>query len=399
MAMTRDDILEIIGRKSKIFDFDIAKNSYELDKSIEGSSFLIIGAGGSIGQAVAKEISNRNPKLLYCVDISENSLAELVRDLRSSGVKIDEFKTFTIDAGSNLFDDFMKHAPSFDYILNLSAMKHVRSEKDLYSLKRMIDTNVFYTKHSVELAIKHNAKKYFCVSTDKAANPVNFMGASKRIMELFLTQFQSDITISSSRFANVAFSHGSLLEGFKNRLEKNQPIAAPNDIKRYFVTSQEAGELCMMSAIFGESKEIYFPKLMPETHLISLKDVAVNYLKFNQLSPIYCESEEEAINSDFSKLRKENLWPCYFGPSYTSGEKRFEEFFLDEEIVDNKKYKEIGIVKNTLSASDKDLLDFENNFKSLDIADMNIDTLKNLFCEILENFEHIDTGHNLDERI
>ena len=221
----------------------------------------MIGGAGSIGQAVTKEIFKRNPRKLHIVDISENNMVELVRDIRSSDGYINgEFKTFALDAGSYAYDAFIKADGEYDYVLNLSALKHVRSEKDPYTLMRMVEVNILNTIKTIQQAKDKGIKKYFCVSTDKAANPVNMMGASKRIMEHFLMRESKDIDISTARFANVAFSDGSLLHSFNQRIQKKQPIVAPNDIKRYFVTPQESGELCLMSCLLGDTKDIFFPK-------------------------------------------------------------------------------------------------------------------------------------------
>ena len=253
------DILKLIGRKNQLFIEDITNVESDLSKKIKESSFLILGGAGSIGQSVVKEIFKRNPNKIHVVDISENNLVELVRDLRSSYGYIDgDFKTFALDIGSNEYDAFIQSDGSFDYVLNLSALKHVRSEKDPYTLMRMIDVNIFNTQKTLNQSIKKNTKKYFCVSTDKAANPANMMGASKRIMEMFVNKQSEKINVSMARFANVAFSDGSLLHGFNKRIEKKQPIVAPNDIKRYFVTPKESGELCLMSCIYGENRDIFF---------------------------------------------------------------------------------------------------------------------------------------------
>ena len=241
-------IISLIGRKKELFCADITINQKKLSEIVYKSRFLVLGGAGSIGQAVTKEIFKRNPAKLHVVDISENNLVELVRDIRSSYGYIDgDFQTFALDIGSIEYDAFFKADGQYDYILNLSALKHVRSEKDPYTLMRMIDVNVFNTDKTLKQAIDAGVKKYFCVSTDKAANPVNMMGASKRIMEMFLMRRSLDIEISTARFANVAFSDGSLLHGFNQRLEKRQPIVAPKDVRRYFVTPKESGELCLMS--------------------------------------------------------------------------------------------------------------------------------------------------------
>lgn len=298
----------------------------ELSQIISSSSFLVIGGAGSIGQAVTKELFKRNPKKLHVVDISENNMVELVRDIRSSfGYIKGEFATFALDIGSVEYDAFIKYDGRYDYVLNLSALKHVRSEKDPFTLMRMIDVNIFNTDKTLQQAINNKAKKYFCVSTDKAANPVNMMGASKRIMEMFLMRKSLQINISTARFANVAFSDGSLLHSFNQRVQKKQPIVAPNDIKRYFLTPQESGELCIMSCIFGENRDIFFPKLNENLHLISFADIAVKYLNSLGYEPYLCKDEDEA--RELAKtLPEEGKYPCLFTSSDTTGEKDFEEF-------------------------------------------------------------------------
>jgi FlaA1/EpsC-like NDP-sugar epimerase len=331
-------ILNLIGRTKELFTEDILSNSEQLQKIIHSSSFLVLGGAGSIGQAVTKEIFKRNPKKLHIVDISENNMVELVRDIRSSFGYIDgEFATFSLDIGSDEYDAFIKANGRYDYVLNLSAIKHVRSEKDPFTLMRMVDTNIFNTDKTLHQSIENRVKKYFCVSTDKAANPVNMMGASKRIMEMFVMRKSQNINVSMARFANVAFSDGSLLYGFNQRIQKNQPIVAPNDIKRYFVTPQESGELCLMSCLFGENREIYFPKLNENLHLISFADIAVKYLKKMGYEAYLCEDEEEAKEL-VTTLPTQGKWPCLFTASDTTGEKDFEEFFTDKEVIDTAKF-------------------------------------------------------------
>ncbi|WP_231576806.1 UDP-N-acetylglucosamine 4,6-dehydratase [Sphingobacterium sp. IITKGP-BTPF85] len=288
-------MLKLIGRNQELFNNDIEKHESELQKIVSSSKFLVIGGAGSIGSATTKEIFKRNPKKLHVVDISENNMVELVRDIRSSFGYIDgDFQTFALDIGSIEYDAFWNADGDYDYVLNLSALKHVRSEKDPYTLMRMIDVNIFNTDKTIQQSIDKGVKKYFCVSTDKAANPVNMMGASKRIMEMFLMRRSKEINISTARFANVAFSDGSLLHGFNKRIEKKQPIVAPNDIKRYFVIPKESGELCLMSCIFGENRDIFFPKLSENLHLITFAEIAVQYLKGIGYEPYLCESEDEA---------------------------------------------------------------------------------------------------------
>jgi UDP-N-acetylglucosamine 4,6-dehydratase len=264
------DILSLIGRSEALFDADVRANEDALTHAVQGGRFMVIGGAGSIGQAVTREIFKRQPQVLHVVDISENNMVELVRDIRSTlGYIKGDFSTFAIDCGGREFEALMRASGGYDYVLNLSALKHVRSEKDPFTLMRLVEVNVLNTIKTIELARNHGAKKYFCVSTDKAANPVNMMGASKRIMEMFLMRASLDLPISTARFANVAFSDGSLLHGFNQRFAKRQPISAPNDVRRYFVTPQESGELCLMSCLLGENRDIFFPKLSGQRSQIS----------------------------------------------------------------------------------------------------------------------------------
>ena len=391
--------LEIIGRSKLLFENDIKNLSNELNSKVEESSFLVIGGAGTIGQAVTKEIFKRNPKTLHVVDISENNLAELIRDIRSSDGYIDgEFGTFVIDIASSEFTAFMRKGVKYNYILNLSALKHVRSEKDPYTLMRMIEVNILNTIKSIDLAIENGCKKYFCVSTDKAANPVNMMGASKRIMELFLMLKGKDIAISTARFANVAFSDGSLLYGFRRRLEKFQPIAGPDDIKRYFVIAQESGELCLLSCLFGENKDVFFPKLTEELDLVNIKDVAENYLKSIEKTPLYCNSEQEARDK-IGKCDK-NQWPCYFSQSDTTGEKGFEEFYTANEKVDLDSFNGIGVVKSNLLIESSKLGDFLKSITWMRESGIwaKEDIVK-LFKELLPEFVHEEKGKFLDQKM
>ena len=293
--MNNKDTLKIIGRSSDLFSSDIEQESLFIDDTVKNSKFLVIGGSGSIGSAVSKEIFKRNPKSLHVVDISENNMVELVRDLRSTvGYGDGDFRTFAIDCGSVEFDALVQAEGPYDYIFNLSALKHVRSEKDPYTLMRMIEVNIFNTIKSLRFANEMSAANYFCVSTDKAANPVNMMGASKKIMEIFLMRESLTQDLSMARFANVAFSDGSLLHGFNQRFAKNQPFTAPNDVRRYFVTPQESGELCLLSGLLGNNRDIFFPKLSEKLHLIKFSDIAVRYLITRGYEPFECQTEDEA---------------------------------------------------------------------------------------------------------
>lgn len=394
------DILQLIGRNKQLFQSDISTYEKILENKIKNSTFLVLGGAGSIGQAVSKEIFKRNPKKLHVVDLSENNLVELVRDLRSSlGYIEGDFKTFALDIGSVEYDAFFGADGKYDYVLNLSALKHVRSEKDPFTLMRMIDVNVFNTDKTIQQSIKKGVKKYFCVSTDKAANPVNMMGASKRIMEMYLMRRSVEIDISTARFANVAFSDGSLLHGFNQRIQKKQPIVAPNDVRRYFVTPQESGELCLMSCLLGENRDIFFPKLNENLHLISFADVAVKYLKQLGYEPYLCDSEEEA-RSLVKTLPQENKWPCYFSGSDTTGEKDFEEFFTEKETLDLGRFDNLGIIKNQLFVEEDKLELFTKTISLMrDQKKWNKEEIVDLFFRMIPDFGHKETGKYLDAKM
>jgi len=394
------NILSLIGRSKELFEHDISSNNKILEEIIKKSSFLVIGGAGSIGQAVTKEIFKRNPKKLHVVDISENNMVELVRDIRSSFGYIDgEFATFALDIGSIEYDAFIKSDGKYEYVLNLSALKHVRSEKDPYTLMRMIETNIFNTDKTIKQSIQNGTKKYFCVSTDKAANPVNMMGASKRIMEMFVHRNSLDMKVSMARFANVAFSDGSLLHGFNQRIEKQQPIVAPNDIKRYFVTPQESGELCLMSCIFGENRDIFFPKLSEDLDLISFADIAVKYLNDKGYEPYLCKTEDEA-REFFKHNKNTKQYPCLFTGSDTTGEKDFEEFYTTNETLDMDKFENLGIIKNEADFDKKLLEEFEDNiYTMLDKKEWKKEQIVELFFKLIPDFGHKETGKYLDGKM
>ena len=397
-----NQILGLIGRKKELFSEDISKYESELKKIISSSSFLVIGGAGSIGQAVSKEIFRRNPKKLHIVDISENNMVELVRDIRSSFGYIDgDFKTFALDIGSMIYDVFIKNNPNYDYVFNLSALKHVRSEKDIYTLMRMIDVNIFNTDKTLQQSIESNVKKYFCVSTDKASHPFNVMGASKRIMEMFLMRRSLSINISTARFANVAFSDGSLLFGFNQRIQKRQPIAAPNDVKRYFITPKESGELCLMSCLFGENRDIFFPNLNENLHLITFADIALKYLENIGYEPYLCKSEDEA--RELARiLPDQRKWPCFFTSSDTTGEREFEEFYTDREVLDLNRFKDIGVIKNEAKFDEAKLYFFTKEINKLKtLANWSKKDMVELFFYMLPEFKesYEDKGKYLDEKM
>jgi FlaA1/EpsC-like NDP-sugar epimerase len=394
------DILSLLGRNELLFVDDIDKNAVQLNDRVQNSSFLVLGGAGSIGQAVVKELFKRNPLKLHVVDLSENNLVELVRDLRSSlGYINGDFKTYALDIGSVEYDAFINNDGKYDYVLNLSALKHVRSEKDPYTLMRMIKVNIFNTYKSIKQSEEKGVKKYFCVSTDKAANPVNMMGASKRIMEMYIMKASETMNISTARFANVAFSDGSLLHGFNKRIEKRQPIVAPNDVKRYFVVPQEAGELCLLSCLMGENRDVFFPKLDQGLDLITFSNIARLFLKEQGYEPVECVSENEAREL-MDTLPQEGKWPCYFSASTTTGEKPFEEFYTKDETLDLERFANLGVIKNDYCEYKKEIDHFSSRVKNIvDSGKWIKSDLVSLFQEVLPNFEHEEKGLNLDGKM
>ena len=327
-------------------------------------------------------------------------MVELVRDLRSSIGYIDgDFQSFALDIGSVEYDAFWNSDGDYDYVLNLSALKHVRSEKDPFTLMRMIDVNIFNTEKTIQQSINKGIKKYFCVSTDKAANPANMMGASKRIMEMYLMKYSQEISISTARFANVAFSDGSLLHGFKQRIQKHQPIVAPNDVRRYFVTPQESGELCLMSCIFGDNRDIFFPKLSEELHMITFSEIAVKYLKNIGYEPYLCKTEDEARQL-IHTLPNEGKWPCLFTESDTTGEKDFEEFFTDKESLNMDRFVNLGIVKNEAVFNNTLIQHFTSTINRLKLdKKWTKKEIVTLFFEMIPNFDYVEKGKYLDAKM
>ncbi len=394
------NVLEVIGRCAPLFEADIRAHDAVLREIVGASRFLVIGGAGSIGQAVAREIFKRKPKVLHVVDISENNMVELVRDIRSTLGYIDgDFSTFALDCGSFEFDALMKTSGGYDFVLNLSALKHVRSEKDPFTLMRLIEVNVLNTVSTLAHAHQGGARKYFCVSTDKAANPVNMMGASKRIMEMFLMRDSLRLPVSTARFANVAFSDGSLLHGFNQRFAKRQPISAPNDVRRYFITPQESGELCLMSCLLGDNRDIFFPKLTDALRLTHFSDIAVRFLAQLGYEPHECASEDEA-RARAAELIAKRRWPCYFFRSDTTGEKDFEEFFTDRETVDTNRFTSIAAIKNEPVFDPERLDHFTARISDLrKHGTWTKAEIVELFNGMIPEFKHLETGKYLDGRM
>ncbi len=394
------DVLELIGRTDELFAPDIKAREAELSGMVADGRFLVIGGAGSIGQAVVREIFRRNPRVLHVVDISENNMVELVRDIRSTLGYIDgDFRTFAIDCGRPEFDALLAAGDGYDYVLNLSALKHVRSEKDPFTLMRMIEVNILNTLSTIEKTRVGGARKYFCVSTDKAANPVNMMGASKRIMEMFLVRESEQVPISTARFANVAFSDGSLLHSFNQRFVKRQPIPAPNDVRRYFVTPKESGELCLSSCLLGDNRDIFFPKLSEALHLTRFSDIAVRFLEAHGYEPHECDSEDEARDRA-AELIARGRWPVYFFASDTTGEKDFEEFYTDAEVPDLTRFDTIGVIRNLPDYDARQLDRFLAEIGRMrNRATWDKPELVALFHEMIPGFQHLETGRYLDSKM
>lgn len=392
--------LSIIGRKRKMFVDDLEQHQQNIKKIVQGSAFLILGGAGSIGQAVVKEIIKRKPEKLHVVDISENNLVELTRDIRNSFHQLSlDFKVFALDINSVEYDAFFEADGAYDFVLNMSALKHVRNEKDQFTLMRMISVNVLATEKTLRQSISKGVKKYFSVSTDKSSNPVNLMGATKKMMEMCLLRASNDIHVTSARFANVAFSDGSLLHGFQERINKHQPIAAPDDVRRYFITAQEAGELCLMAFLLGKNRDIFFPKIGNELRATNLVDIAANYIKEVGYKPFLCRNEVEAIN--LAKNSQDSaVWPLLVTKSDTTGEKQEEEFYTKSETVDNSVFIDVGVIKNSDIKDWADLKRFEKEIGKL--KQKGFWTKSQLLdaCQgLVSDLDHIEKGMYLDEKI
>ena len=395
------NVMKVIGRSRALFDRDVLSREQELRQKISDARILVVGGAGTIGQAVVREFFKRDPASLHVVDVSENNLVELVRDIRSTlGYGCGDFQTVPVDVGSCYFDAFVESQEPYDIICNLSALKHVRSEKDPYTLMRMLEVNVFNTVKTARMAAQMDARKYFAVSTDKAANPVNLMGGSKRIMEKFLMRESLDVTVSMARFANVAFSDGSLLYGFNQRLMKRQPLSAPNDVERYFVTPQESGELCMMSAIFGENLDIFFPHQDGELELTKFSDIVIRFLESHEYEPVECETEDEA-RSRAEELISKRQWPVYFFASDTTGEKAYEEFFMGDEKLDLNSFQGIGVIKNQADFDSESLERFERKISEITGSPAPWDKreIVEAYLGVLPELSHEEKGKYLDARM
>lgn len=390
----------ITHRSLSLFLEDIIKCSDRLQIEIENKSVLVIGGAGTIGSSFIKSILQFKPQSLVVVDINENGLTELTRDLRSSEITVPEdFVTYPMSYSDSLFEKMLRKRNGFDIVANFSAHKHVRSEKDLYSIQAMLENNVVNAKYLMDILVEFPPKHFFCVSTDKAANPVNVMGASKKIMEELITSYSQKFKVTTARFANVAFSNGSLLSGFLERISKKQPITAPSDVKRFFVSPEESGHICMLACILGKSGEIFFPKLNIN-EVITFSEIAEKLLWELGLDIQYCLSEEEAKTYALNLKKESAKYPVYFSKSDTTGEKDCEEFYTNKEKIDSNKFLSLGVVVDNIPKSfieiDNLLFDLKEEFSKSEANKANIIRILKQF---LPSFEHKETGKSLDNKM
>lgn len=380
---------------------DIEKNKEDLSIKIEGKSVLVIGGAGSIGSAFIKSVLPFKPASLIVVDTNENSLAELTRDIRSTWCMFvpDEYIPYPMDFASPVFKKMFRHHKGFDIVGNFSAHKHVRSEKDIYSVEALMQNNVLHARGLLELLTEFPPEEYFCVSTDKAANPVNIMGASKRIMEDLIFSYSDRFPVKTARFANVAFSNGSLPDGFLKRIAKLQPISAPSDVKRYFVSPEESGQICMLACMLGKNREIFFPKL-EEAQMMTFDAIAANLLHEYGYEVLECTSDQEAIERAEDLKKGSKLYPVHFEVSDTSGEKAFEEFYTESESVDRDRFQSLGVITGKEICDKEKLNSFLDNLEmAFEKSDVDKQMIVTLMEEYLPNFRHIETGRSLDGKM
>lgn len=390
---------EVTGRKESLLKEDLLLFHENIVRQIEDKSVLVIGGAGTIGSSFIRAILRYNPGKLVVVDINENALTELVRDCRSRyDITLPKnFKSYPINFGDKVFGKIFKQEGPFDIVANFAAHKHVRSEKDVYSIEAMIDNNVLKAKKLLDLLLEHPPAHFFCVSTDKAANPVNIMGASKKLMEEVILAYSGKLKITTARFANVAFSNGSLLAGFVERIIKQQPIACPSDVKRFFVSPEESGEICLCACVLGEAGDIFFPKLDEEVNMISFASIVEPFLKKIGFEVDICNSEAEA-KKKASELNS-NKYPVYFFESDTSGEKLYEEFYTKEEELVLDKFNALGVIKNTERRNINELDSIISDIETLFSRERNKNDVITLLNNLLPGFQHIETGVNLDQKM
>lgn len=393
--------LYVTHRDGSIFSDDIESNRCQITAEVSGKSLLVIGGAGSIGSSFIKAILPYNPSRLYVIDVSENELTELTRDLRSTeGMYVPkDYKTYPIGYANPIFEKIFRAQKGFDIVANFSAHKHVRSEKDQYSVEALIENNVINASKLLNLLVEFPPKHFFCVSTDKAANPVNVMGASKRIMEDMIMAYSDKFNVCTARFANVAFSNGSLLDGIVKRFAKKQPIAAPNDVKRFFVSPQESGQICMLACILGKNRDIFFPKLKEE-QMMTFSNICDLYLNARGYSARYCESEDDAKRYAAGMPEDSKSYPVYYSSSDTNGEKAYEEFYTSREKLDMERFKSLGVIEGKKAKSLADIKRLFNNLNNLFARpSFTKEEVVKVMEDYLPNFQHIETGKNLDQKM
>ena len=391
----------VTKRPESMFQADLHTHQPALIKAIEGKSVLVIGGAGSIGSSYIKALLPFKPKGLVVVDISENGLTELTRELRSTSAFTvpTDYVTYPMNYADDTFVKMFKARGGFDIVANFSAHKHVRSEKDKYSVEALLKNNVVNAKKFLDLLCDYPPEHFFCVSTDKAANPVNIMGGSKKIMEDMIMAYAHKFPVTTARFANVAFSNGSLPAGFLERIAKNQPLSAPSDVTRYFVSPEESGQICLMACILGTTGQIYFPKLKKE-QVLTFSEIASQLLKDLEYTPLECKSEAEAIAKAESRKETDKWYPVYFSTSDTTGEKPYEEFYTEGEQVTLDKYTSLGVIS---LQSFKKITEIESFIDKLTQLFDNPATEKKditlLMKTFLVNFNHQETGKYLDSKM
>ena len=391
----------VTKRPQSMFVEDIENHREKLTEKIKDKTVLVIGGAGSIGSSYIKAVLPFRPKSLVVVDINENALAELTRDLRSTkGMFVPEdYVPYPMDFASPVFEKMFRNRGGFDIVANFSAHKHVRSEKDIYSVEALLQNNVLHAKKLLDLLAEFPPEEYFCVSTDKAANPVNIMGASKRIMEDVIFSYSDKFPVKTARFANVAFSNGSLPSGFLSRISKQQPLSAPSDVKRYFVSPEESGQICMLACMLGANREIFFPKLN-EAQMMTFDAIATALLQEYGYEVLQCSSDEEAIEKAEALRSGSKKYPVHYSGSNTSGEKAFEEFYTDQEQVDMERLHSLGIItgKEIPHNEQIDVL-FAKLEKAFERDTLTKEEVVAIIAEYLPNFEHIEKGKSLDSKM
>lgn len=391
----------VICRPVSLFAADIEANKETLQAEIGDKSVCVIGGAGSIGSSFIKAILPFKPSKLIVIDLNENGLAELTRDLRSTyGMHVPtEYRTYTLNFADPIFERIFREEQGFDIVANFSAHKHVRSEKDKYSVQALIENNDIKAKKFMDLLCEFPPKHFFCVSTDKAANPVNIMGASKRVMEDMVMAYTSKFKVTTARFANVAFSNGSLPDGWLNRVRKKQPLAAPSDVKRYFVSLEESGQICMLACILGKNGEIFFPKL-GEEQMLTFSGICDDYVKAIGCGKIECANDEDAKKMSSEMSYDTNRYPVVYFKSDTTGEKAYEEFFVPGEKLDMDRLQGIGIIEKS---GHRPLAEVEDFFTKMERIFANPDFTKEEVVQAIQqfipNFEHEEKGKNLDQKM